>query len=473
MGFISSATTTTTINLSAFLTQRGREFLINDIDRMLISTFSLGDPDHNYMGSGGTTPLQTGDVPDVTGAYSGCVFSVHSSIDENSLRNKILLKGENKLQTRKIKFKKNEDYINSGDTSYYQNLNVTVRLDRMIKYLLLESSEGRQSGSTYNEQIKSPYADFYSEIAVIVSSNTSNLETIERKEIKFKIGDNVDSDTDYFKRLFNINQTVLNNPASGINKYPQSEINTSEYPSPFVLSLSSYLSGETLNLGGSGKGGLIVYPRSLGYILENLNINRNSTATFPVINNTKKFYRDIDIENVNINFLGLNNNSKIIPAAVVDTGFDGIRVYEARSDILQDPIELMGNEIQGPDEIEKRWRNHYLRFYKRGLIQEEIKLLGNFIKNNSNSNTTNRLFDIIYSSDTTTPINYLSKKPLILVAKTNDNRDEISVLKIKFDLDVKNGIVNNQILQANPLGDLHNWSGLTSTELSEPFIVYD
>ncbi len=471
MGFISSGLTST-INLSAFLTQKGREYLINDIDRVLISTFSLSDPDHNYMGSGGTTPLQTGDVPDVTGDYSGCVFSVHSSIDENSLRNRILRK-KAELFTRRIKFKKNEDYINSGDTSYYQNLNCTIRLDRMIKYLLLESSEGRQSGSTYNEQIKSPYADFYSEIAVILSSNTTNVETIERKEIEFKIGEGIIEDTNYFKRLFNINQTIMDDPAAGINKYPISEVNTSEYPSPFVLTLSSYLSGETLNLGGSGKGGTIIYPRSLGYVVENLNINRNSTAVFPIISNTKKFYRDIDLDNKGFTFIGTNNNSKIIPAAAVDTGFDGIKVYEGRSDILQDPTELIGNEIQGPNEIEKRWRNHYLRFYKRELIQEEIKLLGRFIKNNSNPNTTNRLFDIIYSSDTTTPINYLSRKPLILIAKTNDNQDEQGTLRVKFDLDVKNGINNNQILKSDPLGDLHNWSGLTSTELTDPFIVYD
>lgn len=468
MGFISSAATTTTIELSAVLTQKGREFLINDIDRALISTFSLSDPDHSYMNSGGTMALQTGNVPDFTGDYSGCVFSVHESIDENSLRNKILVK-DKELFTRKIKFKKNEDYINSGDTSFYQNLNARVRLDRMIKYLLLESSEGRQSGSTYNENIKSPFADFYSEVSIVVSSTTSNLETIERKEIEFKIGEGNEADTNYFKRLFNINQVIKNNPVSGIMKYPDSEMDLSDYPSPFVLALSSYLSGETLNLGGAGKGGTIIYPRSLGYVGENL-IAGNS-ATFPIIpGTTKKFYRDIDLENVDL--FAQQNNANIIPAAVIDTGFDGLRVYEARSEILEDPEELMGDLNQGPNEIEKRWRNHYLRFYKRDLILEEIKLLGNFIKNNS-GNENNRLFDITYSSDTTTPINYVSTKPLLLVAKTNNIGDEIGVLKIIFDLDIKNAINNNQIKRATPLDDLHNWSGLTSTELSEPFVMYD
>ena len=469
MGFISSATTTTKIEIDALLTQKGREYLINDIDRMLISTFSLGDPDHSYMGSGGTQPLVTGDVPNITGDFSGCVFSVHSSIDENSLRNKILRGYENKLQTRKIKFKKNEDYINSGDTSYYQQLNCTVKLDRMIKYLLLESSEGRQSGSTYDEQIKSPFADFYSEIAIIVSSNTTNLETIERKEIEFKIGEGITSDTEYFKRFFNINQTILNNPAVNINKYLSTSFDFSDYPSPFVIALSSYLSGETLSLGGAGKGGLIIYPRSLGYVGQNLqDIDVFSTATFPIISNIKKFYRNTDLENVDFNISG----GVIIPAASVDTGFDGPKIFEARSEILQDPEELMGDEIQNPDEIEKRWRNHYLRFYKRDLIQEEIKLLGNFIKHNSNPNNTNRLFNIVYSGNGTTPINYLSRKPLTLIAKTDNINDEIGILKINFDLDVSNALNNNQILSSNPLGDLHNWSGLTSTELSLPFITY-
>ena len=106
------------------------------------------------------------------------------------------------------------------------------------------------------------------------------------------------------------------------------------------------------------------------------------------------------------------------------------------------------------------------------MIQEEIKLLGNFIKHNSNPNNTNRLFNIVYSGNGTTPINYLSRKPLTLIAKTDNINDEIGILKINFDLDVSNALNNNQILSSNPLGDLHNWSGLTSTELSLPFITY-
>jgi len=470
MGFISSALTS--IELTALLTQRGREFLINDIDRFQISQFSLGDPDHSYMGSGGTQPLITGDVPDVTGDFSGCVFSVHCGIDENSLRNRILRGSKNKLETRKIKFKKNEDYLNSGDTTYYQNLNVTIHLDRMVKYLLLESSEGRQSGSTYNEELKSPYADFFNDVAIIVSSNTTNLETIERKEIEFTIGEGIGTDTQYFSRFFNINQTILDNPAVGIDRYPQSKVNEDEFPSPFVLNLSSFLSGETLQIGGSGKGGILIYPRSLGYVGENLQITESSTSTFPVINNTKRFYRDIDLENIDFDSVG-PVKSNIIPAAVVDTGFDGLKVFETRSSILQDPEDLLGDDIQTPNEIENRWRNHYLRFYNRGLIQEEIKLLSRFIDNNSNIGDKNRLFNINLSGSTTTPSSYTSRKSLVLIAKTNDNRDQVATLTIKFSLDVSGGIDNNEIDFNNPLNDLHNWSGLTSTELSQPFIRYD
>ena len=470
MGFISSAATSTIIELSALLTQKGREYFINDIDSAIISSFSLGDPDTNYMASGNTKPLKTGNVPDITGDYSGCVFSVHCGISD--LRNKIL-RGKTEQFTREVKFKKNEDYINSGDTGWYRNLNVTIHLERMIKYLLLESSEGRQSGSTYDKDIKSPYADFFNEVAVIVSSNTSNLESIERKEMEFKIGEQTGSDREYFKRLFNINQTILDNPAVGIDKYPTSEVDISDYPSPFVLSLSSYLSGNTLSIGGSGKGGVIIYPRSFGYVWHSLQINKPSTATFPIISGGKKFYRETDLENVDFSSLSLfKSSSKIIPAAVVDTVFDGIKAYEARNSILQDPEELLGDDNQGSDEIEKRWHNHYLRFYERGLIIEEIKLLGNFIKNNSDVNNKNRLFDIVYSGDNITPINYLSKKPLVFISKTDDSMDKIGTIRVKFDIDLKSAIDNGQISKINSINDLHNWTGMTSTELTLPFVEY-
>lgn len=471
MGFISSAATSTTIELSAFLTHKGREYFINDIDNSLISMFSLGDPDTSYVSSSGKTkPLTSGNVPDITGDYSGCVLSVHCGITD--LRSKVL-RGKEEQFTREIKFKRNEDYVNSGYTGWYKNLNVTVRLDRMIKYMLLESSEGRQSGSTYDKDIKSPFADFFSEVAIIVSSNTSNLESVERKEIEFKIGEQNSGDREYFKRLFNINQTILDNPAVGIDKYPTSEVDIRDYPSPFVLSLSSFLSGKTLQIGGSGKGGMLIYPRSLGYVGKNLTINKPSTATFPVIPGKKKFYRETDLENIDFNSISSSPfKSSIIPAALIDTGFDGVKVYESRSSILQYPEELLGVESQDPDEIEKRWRNHYLRFYDVGLIKEEIKLLGNFIKNNSDVNDKNRLFDIIYSGDNITPINYLSTKPIVLIAKTDDNRDKIGTIIVKFDIDLKSAIDNGQISKTNSLNDLHNWTGLTSTELTLPFVVY-
>ncbi|PCI28357.1 hypothetical protein COB55_03990 [Candidatus Wolfebacteria bacterium] len=475
MGFVSSAKTST-ISITAFLTQRGREYLINDIDRALISTFALGDPDHNYMGSGGTQPLLTGDVPDVTGDYSGCVSSVHCAITD--VKSKILRGSVNKQDKRKIKFKRNEDYIGSGFTSLYENLNVTVHLDRMIKYMLLESSSDRQSGSTYDSTIKSPYADFFNEVVVVVSGATDFLERIERKEIEYKIGEQTPKDRDYFQRLFNINQTILSDPAVGIEKYPSTTVDKRDFPSPFVLNLSSFLSGETLNIGGSGKGGLLIYPRSLGYVGENTQLTTPSTSTFPIISNLKRFYREIDLENVDFDltnpiFQNKLTKSKIIPSAVVDTGKDGIKVFEIRSEILQKPEELLGDDDQSPREIETRWRNHYLRFYNRGLIIEEIKLLSRFIEENSKQGDNNRLFDINYSgSSTITPSSFTSRKPITFIAKTNDSRDKVGTVNIKLSLDLSSGIDNNEIDFNNPLGDIHNWSGLTSTELSQPFVSY-
>ncbi len=76
MGYLASAST---IYARAYLTGRGREYLFNNgnirfnnlgQDLFEIKTFTLGDPDVNYLTS---EVLPEGGVPDLSGTYDSCL----------------------------------------------------------------------------------------------------------------------------------------------------------------------------------------------------------------------------------------------------------------------------------------------------------------------------------------------------------------------------------------------------------------
>ena len=76
MGKIASAAT---IYAIAYLTEKGRTYLFNKgnvrfdstgNDLFELKTFTLSDPDTNYMTS---ARLESGDVPDITGKSEGCL----------------------------------------------------------------------------------------------------------------------------------------------------------------------------------------------------------------------------------------------------------------------------------------------------------------------------------------------------------------------------------------------------------------
>jgi len=81
MSFISSATT---ITLSAYLTSKGRNFLVSGTKQDIeINQFVLGDSDTDYNLTSQTTPLPltSGNVPDLTGDGVGCVKSVSDDVE--------------------------------------------------------------------------------------------------------------------------------------------------------------------------------------------------------------------------------------------------------------------------------------------------------------------------------------------------------------------------------------------------------
>lgn len=83
MGKIASATT---VYATAYLTEKGRNYLFNKgnvrfdslgNDLFEIKTFTLGDPDSNYRT---TDRLDSGDVPDITGKSEGCLKAAADAI---------------------------------------------------------------------------------------------------------------------------------------------------------------------------------------------------------------------------------------------------------------------------------------------------------------------------------------------------------------------------------------------------------
>ena len=85
MGYVESGSTVT---LRARLTQRGRAELLSGSTQLTMKFFALGDVDANYR----TSQLSAiGDIPDVTGDYSGCTLSLADGV---GLRRPVALTGD-------------------------------------------------------------------------------------------------------------------------------------------------------------------------------------------------------------------------------------------------------------------------------------------------------------------------------------------------------------------------------------------
>jgi len=402
--------------------------------------------------------------------------------------------------TREIKFRKN---LESGDISYYNNLDITVRLDRMIKYMLAESSKDNKGlilDTTFDSELKSPYADFYNDIIVSVSAKTSTgtIVTKERKPVKFKIGDGSKKYLDFFKKLFNINQTVISSdPLVSLPPSDYLEIEktnkTSRNISPLVLNLSSYdnraLSGFNENrefsnnlVPGCGRGGLIIYPRILGYLINITDNNRNKGIKPDKINNINRlesdkrlFYRVTDIEDKTFLYDDIDG---IIPVTAIDNGT--FNVFTGNANILDNAD--VSTSIFGMSKIDLNhsFQNQYLKLFNRELIKEEIQMLGYFmIINAATKNFTNKTFPLfkiekkIYNNGVLTPVVYSTVDPIYLQIKTDNPDDKPANLKIQLKIDVESEITNGTLKGPSPLDDLKSLNLSGGTYSSESFIIYN
>ena len=406
--------------------------------------------------------------------------------------------------TREIKFKKN---LESGDVNYYNNLNITVRLDRMINYMMAESSidnKGLIPNINFNDKLKTPYANFYNDIIVEVSAKTSTGTIVrkERKPIKFKVGDGSKKYLDYFKKFFNISQVVISSDPL-ISKPPSDYLEIEQInklnrnTSPLVLCLSSYdnraFSGFNENrefsndlVPGCGRGGIIIYPRIFGYlinIIDNTTI-RNKGILFSKINNVNKlntdqrlFFKVTDIEGQTFNYDEIDG---IIPCVGIDNNSDDFKIFTTNQSVLDNSD--ITTSLLGMSNIDRdhSFQNQYLKLFNRELIKEEIQQLGHFILNNegtkSFASSSFPLFKIekeIYNNGVLTPVVYSTIDPLYLEAKTDSSDDKPAQLIVNIKIDLETEITGSTLTGSPPLDNLKNLILTGGTYSSQNFIIYN
>ncbi|PCI27754.1 hypothetical protein COB55_05095 [Candidatus Wolfebacteria bacterium] len=402
--------------------------------------------------------------------------------------------------TKEIKFRKN---LESNDSEYYNSLDITVRLDRMINYMLAESSvdkKGIVQDISFDTNLKTPYADFYNDIVVVTSAKTtSGTEvTTEKVPVIFKIGDGSKKNLDRFKSFFNVNQVVISSdplisppPSDYLEIEKVSKLDTNI--SPLVLSLSSFdnrsMSGFNENrlfsndlVPGSGRGGLVISPRVSGYLINITDDLRSKGISYTKINNVDKlstderlFFRVTDIEGSTFEYV---DQDGIVPSVLIDNG--DMRVFTSNEIVLDNSdisTGLIGMSQTNPDQS---FQNQYLKLYDRELIKEEVQMMGNFISNNEGTksflNKDFPLFKIEKSSflrGVDTPLVYSTIDPIYLEVKTDDPSIRVGTLKINLKMDLENEITDEDLLGPQPLDNLKDLKLTGGTYVSSSFVVYN
>lgn len=431
MGYIASSAT---ITLRAFLTQKGRELLINGTDVDVTSAFfSLGDSDSNYNVDYG---LEPGYVPDLSGDDSGCVRSVAENVGINY--NAIYL-GE--LENRKeVRLQKNTGV-------WTKKLRVLVHLDRMSRYFLFKSIKNTSvNNNTLDSAQLSPFADFYNRISVfeVDASETDISQTDENIKMKLNFNPNI------FTRLSNVwdiaNPPTVGHPTNftiseGSNTVPNGS-SPSFIKSPLMFAFSS--EEDTINggrLAGAGKGGVIIYGRELGYFLNTYTLGtggvKNSVSGFP------QFKLPSEVEGQTFDLLDDTSSptkyTEIYPCAKIQK-VNNIVVSDAVYLVNTPPNSVGPTQFFTSSNDDIAFNNQYSKLYKNGaglsggpslisfpgLIQDEVTNLYTFIQSNSNKD--------IFALQAGSATEYRSI-PLNFTVYAQDSTAEVGTLEIilKYD----------------------------------------
>jgi hypothetical protein len=451
MGFISTGDT---LNLSAYLTQKGRELLLNGIDTDIIAVyFSLGDSDANYKI---TNSLAQGFVPDLTGDNTDCIIS---------LANNIGIKYPISYNTNIVPIVPQIQVMfqRADNNQYYNVLDCLVHLDRIGRYQLYHSSANKLNPNrlTVNNALLSPFSNFYNSLSLVINPS-----------LKPSTSDFSNPDSMVFEMLFDFNIFKKLN-----NTYIQDTVNNvinqslgNKSPIEMTFSSSIDISGNILY--GAGKGSVGIFNREIGYAYQ---ADANSNWTFQPASLTEN--------TLNYNFYTDGNNDILdkytnftlaakIDSKDVNTGQIRSFVYRANQNL----DNINDNTLQ-PLNIETRFANQYAKLFNddypivdgtvspvqvEGLMQKEISNLKDFVQTSglfnlstgTNEYRTSKLSFHVYpknlNGNNVTPatLNLIfSYNDDILMngdADTSNISDEGDMNFIQFDFISTNGVFKNR-----------------------------
>lgn len=255
MGFIASGNT---LELTAYLTQKGRDLLLNGNEQDIIGKyFILGDSDTNYNVE---VRNAEGFVPDLTGDSTDCILSLANNV---GIKNPITYNDSlaiDKNNNHEVRLKRPDNGL------YYNVLNCLINLDCMGRYSLFNSvdNNGNPDGDKLDSVLKSIFPQLYTQIDTLTKSTESPLpeEIANLTNYEFDLM----FDSSVYKSLIN---TYLDNDAT-INQ-------TTSGSSPIILSFSSRDLFK-----GAGVGGVGVMGREIGYVYKSFD---SPTWTFHNENN--------------------------------------------------------------------------------------------------------------------------------------------------------------------------------------------
>lgn len=446
MGYIISGDT---MQLTAYLTQKGRELLLNGAEADITATyFALGDSDTNYKVQ---FPLGQGFVPDLTGDNTDCILSL-----ANNIGIKYALPYNTNVQPptpqSQVMFKRTDD------GQYYNVLNCLIHLDSIGRYQLYHSSGNKSNPNRLklNNALASPMQDLFLESAIVTNPKLVPLST------DFAAPDNM-----VFEMLFDpsiykkLNNTYLDGSASS------TVTQTGGGKSPIALTFSSQ-SGKY----GQGRASVGLYNRELGYAYRAETDTTWSFASAANTENVKNYVFYTDGNNTILNKYAAYTLAARIDSKDQTTGV--IRSFIYRGD------QNLGNITDGAMASysnETRFANQYAKLFAtdfpivdgsessavtEGLMQKEITNLVDFVQTSglftqtsgTNEYRTSKLSFSVYPK---TPTPNCTPATLNLIFSFNDDillngdantsaiSDEGDKVFIQYDFTATNGVFKNKI----------------------------
>ena len=415
MGFISSGNTD---GLVAYLTQKGRELLINgDQSNITVKYFSLGDSDTNYHN---IFKLTSGTVPDLTGDNSDCVMSLASNVGikyslpySPSVQSTGVTIPPAEQDKPEIRFKRTDD-------GTYQNvLDVMVNLDNIGRYILYHSSSNTSNSDRLKViiNLESPIQDIFDEVRIVSGSTTTPTEE------QFLVDDDI-----VYEMLFDPNvYKMLNNTYIDTTTGGTVVKNTSPIESPIVLTFSSSSSGNT----GAGRASVGIYGREIGYLYKPYtSINNESSYSFytaSLVENVKDYTFFVDQNNTILNkYTDFMLGAKIVGKDEYNNTHSYLFTGNKNLDNIND-VKL--NTL--PTDV--KFANQYCKLFlpfdttnngTEGIVTKEIKKLKDFVE-------TSGLFNKIQGTN-----EYRTSKLTFNVYPKNTTDVKSATLNIVFKFDI-------------------------------------